>query len=88
MSEASRGEAALARFDPKLSGVQKPLEALTFEELITALELVTNRLASGELGIEAAADLYEQAEILHSAARERLAAVEARIARLGQPGVP
>ena len=73
------------RFDPKLSGVDKPLEGLTFEELLVALELVTGRLASGELGIEAAADLYEQAEILHAAAQERLAAVEARIARLSRP---
>jgi exonuclease VII small subunit len=63
-------------FDPKLCGVDKPPEGLTFEELLAALELVTSRLASGELGIEAAADLYEQAEILH--------AVEARIARLSR----
>ena len=72
-------------FDPKLCGVDKPLEGLTFEELLAALELVTSRLASGELGIEAAADLYEQAAILHAAAQERLAAVEARIARLSRP---
>ncbi len=76
---------ALRSFDPKLCGVDKPLEALTFEELLVSLELVTSRLASGELGIEAAADLYEQAEILHAAAQERLAAVEARIARLSRP---
>jgi exodeoxyribonuclease VII small subunit len=73
-----------ASFDPKLCGVDKPLDGLTFEELIAALELVTSRLAGGELGIEAAADLYEQAEILHAAAQERLAAVEARIARLNR----
>ncbi|HUC15306.1 MAG TPA: exodeoxyribonuclease VII small subunit [Acidimicrobiales bacterium] len=81
----SNEEAAPQRFDPKLCGVDKPLEGLTFEELLAALELVTSRLASGELGIEAAADLYEQAEILHAAAQERLAAVEARIARLSRP---
>jgi len=73
-------------FDPELCGVDGPLESLTFEELLTALELVTGRLASGDLGIEAAADLYEQAEVLHAAASERLAAVEARIERLRQPG--
>jgi exodeoxyribonuclease VII small subunit len=73
-------------FDPKLCGVDGPLEALTFEELLAALELVTGRLATGDLGIEAAADLYEQAELLHAAASQRLAAVEARIERLRSPG--
>jgi exodeoxyribonuclease VII small subunit len=89
MSEPERAqsdaERALHTFDPKLSGVDEPLDGLTFEELLAALELVTSRLANGELGIEAAADLYEQAEILHAAAQERLAAVEARIARLSRP---
>jgi exodeoxyribonuclease VII small subunit len=73
-------------FDPKLCGADGPLEALTFEELLAALELVTGRLATGDLGIEAAADLYEQAELLHAAASQRLAAVEARIERLRSPG--
>ena len=71
-----------ASFDPGLCGVDAPLELLTFEQLVSALELVTSRLSNGELGIEAAADLYEQAEILHGAAQERLEAVEARIRRL------
>ncbi len=75
-----------AEFDPELCGVPEPLERLTFEELLGALELLTARLASGELGIEAAADLYEQAELLHDAAQERLDAVEARIGRLRPAG--
>jgi exodeoxyribonuclease VII small subunit len=75
----------VGRFDAKLCEVDGPLESLSFEQLLAALELVTGRLASGELGIEAAADLYEQAEILHAAAQERLAAVEARIERLSRP---
>ena len=73
-------------FDPKLCGVDGPLESLTFEELLAALELITGRLANGDLGIEAAVDLYEQAEVLHAAAAERLAAVEARIESLRPPG--
>jgi exodeoxyribonuclease VII small subunit len=71
-------------FDPRLSGASGPLETLTFEELVAALERVAARLAGGELGIEAAADLYEQAELLYGAAQERLAAVEERIERLNQ----
>ncbi len=72
-------------FDPALCGAPGPLESLTFEQILGLLESVANRLAGGDLGIEAAADLYEQAEVLHAAAQERLAAVEARIARFGQP---
>ena len=84
--ETSRPKGERAAFDPQLCGVSGPLDTLTFEELVAALELVASRLAGGELGIEAAADLYEQAELLHAAAQERLAAVEARVERLGPPG--
>jgi exodeoxyribonuclease VII small subunit len=66
--------------------VDGPLDTLTFEELLAALERVAARLAGGELGIEAAADLYEQAELIYEAAGQRLAAVEARIEQLGQLG--
>jgi exodeoxyribonuclease VII small subunit len=54
-------------------------DAMTFEQLVAALEDLTDRMASGESGIEEAADLYEQAEALHSLAAERLARVQARI---------
>ena len=74
------------RFDPGLCGVDGPLESMTFEQLLSALEFVTTRLANGELGIEGAAELYEQAEILYAAAQQRLAAVEARISRMQAHG--
>jgi exodeoxyribonuclease VII small subunit len=54
----------------------------TFEQLMTELETVTERLAAGDLGIEAAADLYEQALRLHARASERLAQVQARVEAL------
>lgn len=54
----------------------------TFEELMGELEEVTARLAAGEIGIEAAADLYERAERLHARATERLDQVRARVERL------
>jgi len=84
-SKDIRPDGAPAAFDPQLSGVSGPLETLTFEELVGALERVASRLAGGELGIEAAADLYEQAELLYEAAQQRLSAVEARIERLNEP---
>jgi exodeoxyribonuclease VII small subunit len=58
---------------------------MTFEQLVAALEGLTDRLASGQIGIEEAADLYEQAEALHALATERLAKVQARIEALGAP---
>jgi exonuclease VII small subunit len=36
-------------------------------------------MASGDIGIEEVADLYEKAERLHALAAERLAKVQARI---------
>lgn len=49
---------------------------------MSELEAVTERLAAGDLGIEAAAELYEQAERLHTLATERLARVQARVEAL------
>jgi exodeoxyribonuclease VII small subunit len=54
----------------------------TFEELVGALEQVTERLAAGDLGIEAAVDLYEEAQRLHALASERLAQVQVRVEAL------
>lgn len=58
------------------------LEGMTYEQLVGALEELTERMARGDIGIEEATDLYEQAQRLHAAAGERLAAVQARIDRL------
>jgi exodeoxyribonuclease VII small subunit len=84
-SPEASGVVGRAAFDAQLAGVSGPLESLPFEELVGALERVAARLAGGDLGIESAADLYEQAELLYGAAQERLAAVEARIERLSHP---
>ena len=54
----------------------------TFEELMAQLEDVTARLAAGDIGIEAAADLYERATRLHAQAVERLEQVRSRVERL------
>ena len=60
-------------------GALPPGEGRTFEELLADLEAVTDRLASGELGIEAATELYEHAQRLHALASARLAQVQDRI---------
>jgi exodeoxyribonuclease VII small subunit len=60
----------------------------SFEELVSELEAVTERLAAGDLGIEAATDLYEEALRLHALASERLAQVQARVDALAIPEPP
>jgi exodeoxyribonuclease VII small subunit len=54
----------------------------TYEQLVAQLEALTARMASGDIGIEEAADLYEEAGRLHAAAAERLARVQERIEKL------
>ena len=58
----------------------------TFEELLDELEAMTRRMAAGDIGIEAAAALYERAGELHAQATERLARVQERIERLAEEG--
>jgi exodeoxyribonuclease VII small subunit len=55
---------------------------LTYEQLVAKLEELTTRMAAGDIGIEAAADLYEEAGRLHDLAAARLAAVQERIEKL------
>jgi exodeoxyribonuclease VII small subunit len=62
--------------------------APTFEELMSELEEITDRLAAGDLGIEAAVDLYERAERLHAQATERLDQIRDRVAHLIRPEGP
>ena len=64
------------------------LDRLTYEQLVEALEVLTNRMAAGDIGIEEVADLYERAGRLHAAASDRLAQVRARIEALTEDGDP
>ena len=58
------------------------LDRLTYEQLLERLESLTERMASGDIGIEEATELYERASALHAVATERLERIEARIAAL------
>jgi exodeoxyribonuclease VII small subunit len=64
------------------SGGDVDLDGLTYEQLVAELESLTARMAAGDIGIEAAAELYERAGVLHAAAADRLARVQERIAKL------
>ena len=55
---------------------------MSYEELVEALEQLTQRMAEGDIGIEKAVELYERAGRLHALAAERLARVQERIERL------
>ena len=55
------------------------LGAMSFEALLEKLESLVGQLSTGEVGIEAAADLYEQAGLVYAEAKGRLDAVQARI---------
>ena len=55
------------------------LSGLTFEQLLERLEELTRRMASGDIGIEAVTDLYEEAGRLHAEATERLERVRLRL---------
>ena len=61
------------------------LDRLTYEQLVEMLEDLTRRIASGEVGIEEASELYERAGAIHRLAAERLAQVRTRIERLDDP---
>ncbi len=58
------------------------LDSMTYEQLLAELESVTAQMAAGDIGIEAAAELYERAGRIHAAAAARLAKVQERIDKL------
>jgi len=65
--------------DPSEARADDDLSALSFEQLVDRLEALAAELADGGLGIERAAESYEQAQRLHTAAAARLEAVVRRI---------
>jgi exodeoxyribonuclease VII small subunit len=67
---------------------ERTSEEMTYEQLVAALEELIERMASGSIGIEEAAELYERAGALHAAAAARLAAVQERIDTLRQSQSP
>lgn len=67
---------------------EQDLEAMTYEQLVGELESLTRQMAAGDIGIEAAAEMYEQAGVLHAAAAERLARVQERIDKLAPAATP
>ncbi|MBA2608052.1 MAG: exodeoxyribonuclease VII small subunit [Actinobacteria bacterium] len=59
---------------------------LTYEQIVEKLESVTAQLSAGDAGIEAATDLFEEAQRLHAAASARLDQVRQRLDALTPSG--
>ena len=57
-------------------------EELTYEQIVEQLEAVTAELAGGTAGIEAAADLFEQAQAAARRSVSRLEQVRKRLEAL------
>ena len=72
--------------DPVADTTSMSPESMSYEQLVEALEQLTERMADGELGIEEAVDLYERAGRLEELARARLARVQERIRALSEEG--
>ena len=68
--------------EPALGNEAAAADSMSYEQLVEALEQLTQRMADGDIGIEEAVELYEQAGRLHAMAAERLARVQERIERL------
>lgn len=57
---------------------------MSYEQIVDALEQLTERMGDGAIGIEEAVDLYERAGRLEELARQRLERVQRRIDALGE----
>jgi exodeoxyribonuclease VII small subunit len=57
-------------------------DSMSYEELVGTLEELTGRMASGDVGIEEATDLYEKATAVHRIATLRLETIRQRIETL------
>ena len=62
----------------------KPIEQMSFEEALRALEGVVRQLESGDVPLDESISLYERGEALRKACQARLDAAQARIEKIVQ----
>ncbi|MDP8975260.1 MAG: exodeoxyribonuclease VII small subunit [Actinomycetota bacterium] len=72
--------------DPPRDTPSTSPEQMSYEQLVEALEHLTERMSDGDIGIEEAVDLYERAGRLEELARARLEKVQQRIRALADKG--
>src|SRR5690625_2569828 len=62
---------------------EQPIDRMSFEEALTALEGVVEALEGGKVPRERSRDLYEQGEKLRKHCEDRLKAAELRVEKIG-----
>ncbi len=62
--------------------VEDQYASLTYEQLVERLEELADNMSSGQLGIESATALYEEARTIHALAQARLDGVRKRIEKI------
>ncbi|MEE4200153.1 exodeoxyribonuclease VII small subunit [Erythrobacter sp.] len=69
---------------------QRPIEEMSFEEALKALEEVVAKLERGDVPLDQSIDLYERGEKLRAACQKRLDNAQARIEKIvaGADGRP
>lgn len=60
----------------------QPIDKMSFEEALTALEGVVEALEGGKVPLERSLDLYEQGERLRKHCEDRLKAAELRVEKI------
>ncbi len=60
----------------------KPIDDMTFEEALAALEVTVRRLESGDVPLDESIALYERGERLRTACQARLDAAQAKIDKI------
>lgn len=60
----------------------KPIEAMTFEEAMAALEAVVTQLDRGEAGLEQSIKLYERGAALKARCEAKLREAEEKVAQI------
>ena len=61
---------------------EKPIDDMTFEEALSALEVTVRRLESGDVPLDESIALYERGEKLRTVCQARLDAAQAKIDKI------
>ena len=64
----------------------KPIDEMSFEEALAALEHVVKSLEGGQVPLEQSIDLYERGEALRQHCEKRLKAAELRVEKIVAQG--
>ena len=69
---------------------QSPIEQMSFEQALKALEEIVTQLERGDVPLDQSISLYERGEKLRAACQQRLDAAQARIEKIvaGTDGKP